>query len=123
MEFPEDEWIVTAPQHSVQHPLISEHAARKAAPIATGVLDYFPDAITDMARLSKIGNDQHNPGEPLGWQREKSSDHRDCMLRHTKESRVIDTDNVLHATKAAWRACAEAQLAIEELRAKGVKYP
>jgi hypothetical protein len=40
---------------------------RKATPIATGVLDYFPLALAEVARVSRIGNDQHNPGQPLHW--------------------------------------------------------
>jgi hypothetical protein len=37
---------------------------RKAIPVVTGVLDYFPDAIAAVADLSRVGNDQHNPGQP-----------------------------------------------------------
>lgn len=104
----------------------TDSQARKDAPIATGFLDYFPDAIFDAARLSKASNDKHNPGEPLHWSRGKSNDHRDTMLRHTAQSRELDTDptgTFLHATKALWRAAAECQLAIEELRARGITYP
>ena len=43
---------------------------RKTYPIATGVLDYFPDAIAAVAYLSFRGNQQHNPGQPLHWARE-----------------------------------------------------
>ncbi|MBU6249445.1 MAG: hypothetical protein KGN77_17050 [Xanthomonadaceae bacterium] len=96
---------------------------RKGMPVATGLLDYFPDACMDVARLSRIGNDQHNPGEPMHWARGKSMDQRDTIIRHTMESRRIDIDKVLHATKAAWRSLAELQLAIEYLRAQGIEYP
>ena len=44
--------------------LPTDPAARKATPIATGVLDYFPLALAEIARVSKAGNDQHNPGQP-----------------------------------------------------------
>jgi len=40
---------------------------RKGIPITTGVLDYFPLALMEVARCSKAGNDQHNPGKPLHW--------------------------------------------------------
>ena len=33
---------------------------RKNLPIASGVLDYFPKALAEVARVSKVGNDQHN---------------------------------------------------------------
>lgn len=98
-------------------------AARKAVPICTGVLDYFPDAIADVARLSKIGNEQHNPGEPLHWARGKSTDQADCILRHQMDRGTVDVDGVLHDAKVAWRALAQLQLAIEKLRDEGVAYP
>lgn len=90
--------------------------ARKAVPIGTGVLDYFPDAIAAVAEVSRVGNDQHNPGQPLGWSRGKSSDHWDCLLRHGLERGTIDTDDVRHTAKLAWRALALLQ---EELEAAG----
>lgn len=88
---------------------------RKAAPIMSGVLDYFPLAITEVARISKAGNDQHNPGQPLHWARGKSADHADCVVRHLIERGTIDTDGMRHSAKAAWRALALLQ---EELEAE-----
>jgi hypothetical protein len=96
---------------------------RKGMPLATGLLDYFPDACLDVSRLSRIGNDQHNPGEPMHWARGKSGDQRDTVARHTLQSGEIDSDKVLHDTKVAWRALAQAQLSIERLRACGIVYP
>ena len=86
---------------------------RKGAPIYSGVLQYFPDAIVAVAQLSKKGNDQHNPGQPLHWAREKSADHHDCLLRHVMEAGTIDTDGVRHSAKVAWRALAALQLELE----------
>lgn len=103
--------------------LTTDTEARKQQPVATGVLDYFPDALADVARLSKIGNDKHNPGQPLHWSREKSSDHADCILRHMIDRGIVDTDGVLHDTKVAWRALAQLQLSIEARRAAGESYP
>lgn len=90
---------------------------RKALPIFTGVVMYFPDAIAEVARVSKVGNDQHNPGEPLHWARGKSQDHLDCMIRHAMEHGTIDTDKVRHMAKAVWRGLAELQTEIEAARA------
>lgn len=87
---------------------------RKDLPLATGVLDYFPDAIAEIARLSKAGNDKHNPGEPLHWAREKSNDHADCIIRHLMDRGGEDTDGFLHDVKVAWRALAMLQLALEK---------
>ena len=93
---------------------------RKALPIFTGVLDYFPDALLEVARVSKLGNDQHNPGQPLHWAREKSTDQLDSSLRHQMDHRVnpIDTDGGLHLAKACWRLLAELQLYCESRSVK-----
>lgn len=97
--------------------LPEEAAERKALPVASGVLDYFPAALAAVAAVSKAGNDQHNPGEPLHWARGKSSDHADALLRHLMERGTVDTDGLRHSAKAAWRALALLQ---EELEAAGV---
>ncbi len=97
--------------------LPSGSAARKGIPIVTGVLDYFPDAIAAIARLSKAGNDKHNPGEPLHWSRDKSTDHADCIGRHLLERGTVEPESgELHDTCLAWRALANLQLAIEDQR-------
>ncbi len=98
-------------------PLLPTTAAdRKATPIATGVLDYFPLAIAEIARLSKAGNDQHNPGQPLHWDKSKSTDHPDCLLRHLIERGTLDTDGQRHSAKVAWRALALLQTELEAMR-------
>lgn len=89
-------------------------AERKDVPITTGVLDYFPDAIVAVAKLSKVGNEQHNPGEPLHWARDKSTDHADCITRHLLDRGTVDTDGIRHSAKVAWRALALLQTEIEE---------
>lgn len=80
------------------------------------MLDYFPAACAAVAELSRIGNEQHNPGEEMHWARGKSSDHADCVVRHIMDRGTVDTDGVRHSTKAAWRALANLQ---EELEAAG----
>ncbi len=87
---------------------------RKTVPIATGVLDYFPDAIAAIAELSFVGNEKHNKGQPLHWSRGKSADQADCLMRHFLERGTLDTDGIRHSTKVAWRALALLQ---EELEA------
>lgn len=91
-------------------------AERKDRPIARGVLDYFPDAIAEVAHVSKIGNDQHNPGQPMHWAKEKSTDHADCIIRHLIDRGKIDSDGVRHAAKVAWRALALLQTEIDKER-------
>lgn len=86
---------------------------RKQLPVATGVLDYFPDAIVELAHVSFVGNEQHNPGQPLHWAREKSTDQDDTLIRHFMERGTFDKDGLRHTAKLAWRALAMLQLEIE----------
>ncbi len=87
---------------------------RKGMPIATGVLDYFPDALAAVAAHSKAGNDKHNPGQPLHWNRPLSRDHADCIARHLASRGTVDVDGTRHSAALAWRALALLQLEIEE---------
>jgi hypothetical protein len=93
--------------------LPEDAAGRKEYPIATGLLDYFPDALAAVAHLSWRGNQQHNPGQPLHWNRAKSSDHADTLARHFLERGTLDTDGIRHSAKVAWRALALLQQEIE----------
>lgn len=87
---------------------------RKEYPVYSGVLNYFPDAMMEVARVSYVGNEQHNPGEPLHWSRGKSNDHLDALTRHMLDAGQIDDDGVRHSAKVAWRALANLQLEIEK---------
>jgi hypothetical protein len=98
--------------------LSTDAKERKGVPMCTGVLDYFPDAIAAVAQVSKAGNDQHNPGQPLHWAREKSTDHADCIVRHLVERGTIDSDNQRHTAKVAWRALALLQTELEQAKEK-----
>jgi hypothetical protein len=91
----------------------SEAQRRKGQPLARGVLDYFPDALLAVAELSRVGNEQHNPGEPLHWAKEKSTDEADALLRHLIDRGTLDTDGIRHSTKVAWRALALLQRELE----------
>jgi hypothetical protein len=93
--------------------LPQDAAARKAAPMAEGLLWYFPNALAEVARVSKAGNDQHNPGQPLHHDRAKSTDHADCIIRHLVDAGTIDSDGQRHSAKVAWRALALLQEELE----------
>lgn len=97
--------------------LPTDAKVRKSAPIVRGVLDYFPDALLAVAELSRIGNEQHNPGQPMHWAKHKSTDHADCIGRHLIDRGTMDTDAVRHSTKVAWRGLALLQIEIEAERA------
>lgn len=98
--------------------LPTEAAARKQVPLCTGLLDYFTAALAEVAVVSRVGNEQHNSGQPMHWARGKSTDHENCILRHLADRGLIDTDGLRHSAKLAWRALALLQ---EELEAGGVQ--
>jgi len=87
--------------------------ARKHVPIASGFLDYFPDAVAEVASVSYAGSQQHHPGQPLHWDRAKSTDEADALMRHFMERGTRDSDGQRHTAKVAWRALAMLQKEIE----------
>ena len=97
--------------------LPTDPKGRKRIPLFTGVVAYFPDALAEVARASQAGNDQHMPGQPLHWDRSKSSDESDALMRHLVDHLTgapMDADNVMHLGKAAWRVLAWLQKEIEK---------
>ena len=71
---------------------------RKAIPVYTGFVKYFPRAMAAVARVSLQGGMQHGQApEALYWDRTKSGDELDALVRH-----LIDGD----WAQVAWRAMA-----------------
>lgn len=103
-------------------PLPTVPAERKACPVATGVIDYFPDALAEVARTSFAGNQQHHPGEPLHWDKSKSTDESDALIRHFIQRGTRDTDGIRHSAKVAWRALALLQREIDAEVEAPLKY-
>lgn len=86
-------------------------AERKAEPVHSGALMYFPDAIAAVSRVSFKANVKHNPGEPMHWSRGKSTDQMDCAVRHTLTPERIDPETgEAELAQAAWRILAQLQL-------------
>lgn len=97
-----------------QHVIPQDDAARKAAPMYRGLLGYFPGALFEVAAHSMRSDRKHNAhlpeeGAPR-WNRGASSDHDDCIIRHTAEQH---TDPLYHKTARAWRALADLQEYLE----------
>ena len=94
---------------------ISKAQQRKATPVYSGVLKYFPDALKEVSKASQAGNDQHHPDKPLHWDKTKSFDNEDALVRHLIDHSKdpMDDDGVLHLTKVAWRALAALQIHLE----------
>ena len=93
--------------------LPTDSAERKTFPVASGVCNYFPDALAVIANVSYQGSKQHHPDEPLHWDRNKSNDHADTLMRHFLERGTRDKDGIRHSAKMAWRALAILQLELE----------
>lgn len=94
--------------------LPTEAKERKTYPIFSGVMAYFPNALAAIAHVSFVGNEQHNPGTPLHWDRTKSQDEEDALVRHLLQRGTIDSDGVRHSAKVAWRALAMLEKEIEK---------
>lgn len=94
--------------------LPTDSAERKRIPLGTGLIDYFPDALAEVAKVSQFGNDKHNPGEPLHHARGKSMDHEDCVMRHYVDRYGVDPASGLdEAAFMCWRALAFYQELLE----------
>ncbi len=92
--------------------LPTDPSARKSLPIGTAVLDYFPLALAEIAKVSLAGQKQHGT---TGWDKSKSADHADALVRHFLERGTLDSDRLRHSAKMAWRGLA---LLEEECRAR-----
>lgn len=96
-------------QPAVPFKLPEDAKARKAIPIYTGFINYFPRAIAAVAKVSLEGGIQHGQTpETLHWDRPKSGDELDAMMRH-----VIDED----WAQVAWRALAHLEKHLERQEA------
>jgi len=92
-----------------------EKNSRKGMPVYSGVLTYFPDALKEVAKCSLAGQKQHNQGDKLYWDKNKSFDNEDALVRHLIDhsKNPIDEDGILHLAKVAWRALASLQIYLE----------
>jgi len=87
---------------------------RKHYPVDTGCFKYFPKALLYVSYVSWKGGDKHHPGEPVHWERSKSTDDADALGRHLLDDGEFDDDEVLFAGKTAWRALAVLQKLLED---------
>jgi hypothetical protein len=112
-EWRKQEIAAEAAKTPIGQSLPAAAADRKKTPMCRGLLDYFPLACAEVARLSMAANEQHNPGEEMHWAREKSTDHADCIVRHLVDRGKLDKDGQRHSAKVAWRALALLQTELE----------
>ena len=112
----QETWVPQPPEPLNSLP--EDDAARLEYPMFDGLLAYFPNALAEVTKVSKIGNDQHNPGQPMHWARGKSTDHENKIMRHLVDVGRKDHRGVRHAARLAWRALALLQEELE--REEGV---
>lgn len=99
--------------------LPTQNDARKMIRAFSGFVRYFPDAMALVAVLSKVANEQHNPGVPMHWAKEKSTEELDSLANHlmdigSKGELSMDEDRVLDAIKVAWRGMANLQRLVDK---------
>ena len=89
---------------------------RKGMPVYSGVLTYFPDALKEVSKCSLAGQKQHNHGDKLYWDKSKSTDNADALVRHLIDHNTnpMDDDGILHLAKVAWRALATLQIYLDK---------
>lgn len=97
-------------QHIVPYKLPTDPLTRKNTPVYSGFFKYFPRAIAEVSRISLVGGIQHGQTrETLHWDRPKSGDELDALLRH-----VMDQD----WGQVAWRALAHLEKHLEQEEVK-----
>lgn len=93
--------------------LTTDSKARKQLQLWTFLMEYFPRTFLSVVEAARKGNEQHNPGEPLHWSREKSADQMNAAFNHLFDygtGSKIDTDGARHLAKAIWRLSAQNEL-------------
>ena len=84
--------------------LPTDSKERKEIPLFSGLFKFFPRALAAVAHRSFVGSKQHHPDKDVWWDRSKSGDELDAMLRHMLDE---DWDAV------AWRALANLEKKLE----------
>jgi hypothetical protein len=93
--------------------LPEDSEARNGFPMFDGLVGYFPNALAAVSEVSRLGNEQHNPGQPMHWARDKSTDHLNKVIRHAVDAGKKDSKGIRHSAYLAWRALANLQEEIE----------
>lgn len=96
-----------------QRVLPDEAGVRQQYPLWDGLFAYFPAALCEVARWSKVGGAKWNDDE-LRWARESSTDHENKILRHLLDYDQEDENGFIEAVALAWRALALCQTELEK---------
>jgi hypothetical protein len=91
---------------------LTESEYRKQHPVYTCVIEYFPDVLMALAHHGWKANEKHNPGTTPHWDKSKSTDEKDSLVRHlidVAKGEIIDEDGLDAEVAIVWRACANLQ--------------
>lgn len=100
---------IPPPRKPTKPALPLDSTERKRWPLFAGLLRYFPSALAQVSNHSYLGNEKHNPGQPLNHARGKSTDHEDCVLRHLMDASEHPAGSAARIDElrgVAWRALA-----------------
>lgn len=107
---PPDTAVIIGRAEPKEYPVFPEDSGERLGyPMFEGLLNYFPHACAEVARHSQLGNDQHNPGQPLHWAKEKSIGKGNQVVRHLMDGwysvRQGARDTAIrHFAGMCWRA-------------------
>lgn len=87
-------------------------STREQYPLWDGLFAYFPAALCEVARWSRVGGAKYNQSE-LRWVREVSTDHKNKILRHLLDAEKKVDGDFYEATALAWRSLALLQELLE----------
>lgn len=93
--------------------LPNESKVREEYPLFDALFGYFPAALCEVARWSKVGGAKWND-DKLRWVREKSTDHENKILRHLLDADKEVDDGFIEAVALAWRSLALCQELLEK---------
>ena len=87
-------------------------STREQYPLWDGLFAYFPAALCEVARWSRVGGAKYNQSK-LRWVREVSTDHKNKILRHLLDAEKKVDGDFYEATALAWRSLALLQELLE----------
>lgn len=78
--------------------------------LASGVVDYFRNALAAVGRWSKYNNTKYPPvdgSKELRWSFDVSTEHADAIMSHLSQRGTVDPETGFsHTVALAWRALA-----------------
>ena len=93
--------------------LPDDSSIRSEYPLWDGLMAYFPAALLEVSRWSKVGGAKYN-NDKLRWVREESTDHKNKIMRHLLDAEQKDEHGFYEAVALAWRSLALLQTILED---------